>query len=116
MDNRRMKDYFDLHYLTKTQAFDGAVMALAIQSAFHRRNTPLPRETPAGLLPAFGADTVKQTQWRAFLRKLRAQEGALSLEEVVAELQGFLMPPVNALLQKQSFGWTWPPAGPWRRE
>ena len=114
MDNSRMKDYFDLHYLAKTQAFDGPMLAQAIQAAFARRRTLLPDEPPVGLLPAFGEDPVKQTQWRAFARKLQIEEGAFSLSEIVADLHPFLVPPVKALLQKEAFAKSWMPGGPWK--
>lgn len=113
MDNSRMKDYFDLHYLSKTQTFDGPILARAIQAAFACRKTPLPDASPIGLLPAFGEDAVKRTQWRAFARKLQMAEGRLSLHEVVADLRAFLMPPVKALPQKDTFVKSWPPGGPW---
>ena len=37
MDNSRMKDYFDLHYLSERQAFTGAVLAGAIQGILHAK-------------------------------------------------------------------------------
>ena len=114
IDNSRMKDYFDLNYLLTTQSFDGPVLAEAIQAAFARRKTPLPEETPVGLLPVFGEDPVKQTQWHAFARRHQLEEGALSLNEIIAGLLAFLVPPVEALLRKDSFDKSWTPGGPWR--
>ena len=114
MDNSRMKDYFDLNYLATTQSFGGPMLAQAIQATFARRKTPLPQQTPVGLLPVFGEDTVKQTQWRAFARKLQMEEGPLPLNEIIAGLRAFLVPPVEALLRKHSFDKSWTPGGPWQ--
>ena len=114
MDNSRMKDYFDLNYLATTQSFDGPILAQAIQAAFARRKTALPEETPVGLLSAFGEDAVKQTQWRAFARKLQMEEDARSLNDIIAGLQAFLIPPVHAVLRKEAFRKSWTPGGPWR--
>jgi predicted nucleotidyltransferase component of viral defense system len=114
MDNSRMKDYFDLDYLATTQSFDGFVLAQAIGAAFARRETALPKELPVGLLPSFGEDAIKQTQWRAFLRKLQMAEGSHSLNEIIAGLQVFLIPPVDAVLRKEPFTKLWEPGGPWR--
>ncbi|MBC8373984.1 MAG: nucleotidyl transferase AbiEii/AbiGii toxin family protein [Phycisphaerae bacterium] len=114
MDNSRMKDYFDLNYLATTQAFDGPVLAQAIGAAFARRKTALPKKLPVGLLPSFGEDAIKQTQWRAFLRKLQMAEGSHSLNEIIAGLQVFLIPPVDAVLRKEPFTKSWEPGGPWR--
>lgn len=114
MDNSRMKDYFDLYYLAKSQVFNGSLLARAIQAVFTRRKTPLPDETPVGLLPTFGKDTVKQMQWRAFVRKLEMEKDALALSDIIAGLHGFLIPPVKALLNKDAFAKTWMPGGPWK--
>jgi len=113
MDNSRMKDYFDIHYLSKTQSFDGPVLARAIHAAFARRKTPLPEDSPVGLLPAFGEDTVRRTQWRAFARRLHVED-TLSLNEIVARLRAFLLPPVEAIFRNQEFRKPWSPGGPWR--
>ena len=114
MDNSRMKDYFDLNHLAATQSFDGPTLAQAIQAVFARRKTPLPKETPLGLHPAFGEDEVKQTQWRAFARKLQMADGARSLDQIINGLQAFLLPLVEALLRKKPFNKSWTPGGPWR--
>ena len=45
----------------------------------------MPTSLPAGLSDAFVADAIKQTQWRAFLKK--NQLGTLALAEVVALLR-----------------------------
>jgi hypothetical protein len=116
MANSRMKDFFDLAYLSSTLALDGAVLAQAIDATFRRRKTPLPAEAPVGLSRAFGSDTVKQTQWRAFVRRLRGGAGREtdSLDTVLGKLREFLMPPVEALLQERPFGKSWTPGGTWR--
>ena len=116
MDNSRMKDFFDLSYLATTLSFDGGKLARAIQAVFARRKTPLPGESPVGLQSAFGEDAVKQTQWRAFTRKLQREEGGQSLSEIIAGLQAFLLPPVEALLRSESFEKSWAPNGPWRQQ
>ena len=113
MDNSRLKDYFDLRHLARTRTFAGAALARAIRAAFESRGTPLPQAVPEGLRPTFGADPVKQTQWQAFLRKLRIKD-APPLADVVTELGAFLMPPVEAVSQGKSFTMTWPPGGPWQ--
>jgi len=115
MANSRMRDFFDLQYLAATQRFDGATLAAAIQATFARRRTPLPKEMPVGLSPAFGADAAKQPQWQAFVGRLRLDAGNRSLGEVLERLRAFLMPPVEALARRQPFRMTWLPRGPWRK-
>jgi predicted nucleotidyltransferase component of viral defense system len=115
MDNSRMKDYFDLRYLAQTKSFNGETLAGSIHAVFLRRDTPLPKDVPEGLRFEFATDPVKQTQWRAFRRRLRL-ENIPTLEAVVAELCRFLLPPVEALVHRKSFTATWLPSGPWRRK
>ncbi|MBB3148117.1 hypothetical protein FHS21_004560 [Phyllobacterium trifolii] len=67
MLNSRMKDFFDLWAIAGAFAFEGEVLARAIQTTFERRETPLPIETPLALTADF-ADA-KQVQWAAFLRR-----------------------------------------------
>jgi hypothetical protein len=40
--NSRMKDYYDLWYLSKFYGFDGKLLATAVRSTFERRRTELP--------------------------------------------------------------------------
>jgi hypothetical protein len=46
----------------------------------------MPTSLPTGLSDAFSADAVKQTQWRAFLKKNRLE--AVALTDVVTRLRG----------------------------
>ena len=44
--NSRMKDFYDLWYLSHTFDFDGALVTQAITNTFRRRKTALPAEVP----------------------------------------------------------------------
>ena len=86
--NSRMKDYFDLLALSREQAMDLMVLAVAIRATFERRGTALPDGMPFGLTEAFATDAQKQAQWNAFLRRNRLS--APDLEAVVDELRTFV--------------------------
>lgn len=103
--NSRMKDYFDLWVLAKHSDFDGEVLREAIGATLSRRGTDIPTDVPFGLTKAFATDAQKQMQWQGFLRKNRLE--ALTLEQVVADLRDFLMPPLSALALRGEFGGTW---------
>jgi hypothetical protein len=92
--NSRMKDYFDLWILSRHSAFDGRVLSNAIRATFARRETPLPAALPFALSDGFAQDAQKQTQWKAFLRKNAL--AVTTLDEVVADLRGFLLPMLGA--------------------
>jgi predicted nucleotidyltransferase component of viral defense system len=45
--NSRMKDFFDVWFLSQRFEFSGQTLTEAIQATFQRRKTPLPHELPA---------------------------------------------------------------------
>lgn len=86
--NSRMKDFFDLLALIREDAMDRPHLVAAIGATFDRRRTPPPTPLPYGLTQSFAADTQKQTQWRAFLRRNRLI--APDLSSVIAEIANYL--------------------------
>lgn len=86
--NSRMKDFFDLLALVREDAMDRPHLVAAIGATFDRRRTPAPTPLPYGLTQSFAADTQKQTQWRAFLRRNRLI--APDLSSVIAEIAEYL--------------------------
>jgi hypothetical protein len=97
--NSRMKDYFDLRALAREGAVGQDVLADAIAATFRRRGTRLPAELPLGLTDEFAQSAEKRAQWKAFLGKNRL--GASTLDEVIAEVCGFLAEPLR-LARKRS--------------
>ena len=86
----RMKDLYDLDLLRRTFSFDDTLTD-AVRATFSRRGTVIPTELPIGLSDTFADDDVKNTQWRAFLRKSGAHAD-LGLDEVVNALREWLWP------------------------
>lgn len=109
--NSRMKDFYDLWMLAGTRGFDGATLARALEATFRNRQTPLPRELPTALGPAFSGDEGKQVQWRAFLRKGRLESA--SLAEVTAAIARLVMPVSEAVALGRPFTRTWVPGQGW---
>lgn len=111
--NTRIKDFYDIWSLSRVREFDAAMLAAAILATFTRRTTPLPQDAPSALTDAFSEDPAKQRLWQAFLRKGRLDGEGKSLQAVVAEIRGFLMPPVGALYAGREFRGVWQ-AGRWQ--
>lgn len=88
MVNTRLKDYFDVWFLTQRAPLDPAVLLQAIAATFARRGTPLPQSLPMGLSDMFAKDPSKQKQWAAFLHKNKLQ--APPLDTLVSELGAVL--------------------------
>jgi predicted nucleotidyltransferase component of viral defense system len=110
--NSRMKDYFDIGLLSQHFEFSGAELARAIEATFSRRGTPL-SATPIGLADAFAAESGKQVQWAAFLRKIQAQDCTDRLLEQLLSLRRFLEPVLHALVTGTTLPRHWPRGGPW---
>jgi hypothetical protein len=113
MVNSRMKDFYDLWFLSQKFPFEGELLSKALIATFDRRKTLLPKEAPLALTPEFYEDSAKQKQWKAFIDKgnLRAEKKPLS--ELVAIVQGFLMPPSQAIARGEPFEMVWQPPGSW---
>jgi len=110
--NSRMKDFYDVHLLASSFAFDGPPLARAIQATFQRRGTPLPDSRPLVLTREFLAAPERETQWRAFLRRGRL-DGPPDAGRLAESLQQFLAPLLGAIAHRETFSKHWPPSGPW---
>jgi predicted nucleotidyltransferase component of viral defense system len=111
--NSRMKDFYDVWLMSKEFSFEGRLLAQAIQATFERRQTEIPQSSPVALTPDFGQNVDKQKQWRAFLKRNRA-DGHKEFAEIILELSNFLMPPIGALVNQIEFDQIWSAGGPWR--
>ncbi len=88
--NSRMKDYYDIWILSRTQEFTGNRLARAIAATFARRQTDIPTEPPDALTGAFASDPAKLRQWAAFANDIGMPPS--SLADVIDDLVSFLMP------------------------
>jgi predicted nucleotidyltransferase component of viral defense system len=111
--NSRMKDFFDIHRLAETKTFDGETMRLAVAATFTRRGIEIPGERPLALTSEFAGDAQKKVQWTAFLRRARRPELA-DLSVIVATLERFLWPVLQAAAQGKPWPRTWSNGGPWK--
>jgi len=88
--NGRMKDYFDLWAIPKTQAVPEADLDAAIRATFERRRTDIPSERPPGLSMVLLSDETKQRQWRAYSQSIDLE--GLTLEEVIEAIWALVGP------------------------
>lgn len=95
--NSRMKDFYDIWVLSRSNQFAGDDLTRAIRATFDRRKTPIPAEVPDCLTPAFANDPAKQQQWESFVANVAMQPG--TLVDVVKDLAKFLMPQAEAARQ-----------------
>ncbi len=107
--NSRMKDFYDLWFLSRNFEFDGETLISAIRATFTRRKTPLPGELPVGLRDEFAE--LKLVQWNAFQRKNRLDEKPMS--EVIRAIREFIAKPLRASFHGGHFNSRWMPDTGW---
>jgi len=112
--NSRMRDFYDLWFLSRRFEFSGLLLSQAIKGTFTRRRTAVPTQTPPALTPEFSASPDKLAQWKAFVRKAGLASDQTAFPEVTVALNEFLMPPTLALIRSLKPAMRWPPGGPWR--
>ena len=114
MTNTRMKDFYDLWYLSRAYSFDGAQLYAALQATFIRRETAYPAGgLPLALTDTFANDALEQQQWRAFLGRASLRKGAADLSAVIQQVRSFLQPLLQALAESSPFALVWSPEGAW---
>jgi predicted nucleotidyltransferase component of viral defense system len=116
MRNSRMKDYFDIFFLSRKFAFDGKKLATALAATFKRQGTRIPMKISDGLSNEFAIDPKKRVQWNSFLIQTSAMNLEADFAEVVAAIGRFIMPPARAAARGSSLDKRWSPGGPWRRK
>ncbi|MBI3920621.1 MAG: nucleotidyl transferase AbiEii/AbiGii toxin family protein [Armatimonadetes bacterium] len=110
----RMKDLYDIDVLIRELSFQGEVLAEALEVTFRGRGTRMPEDIPHALTDAFAANPMKQSQWAAFLRRIKVSHEDMDLGAVVGRVRSFLTPVLLVVKDNSTFQQTWPPGGPWR--
>jgi predicted nucleotidyltransferase component of viral defense system len=103
--NSRMKDFYDIYELCSAFDFEGSILYEAIAQTFERRNTEMP-EVPTIFKETFPLLSDKQTQWKAFQRRLGVTLDK-NFPAVMAAIRGFLLPVYIALCRKEPFSGHW---------
>lgn len=112
--NSRMKDFHDIWALSTAFAFDGPRLRDSIAGCFRRRETPLTTETPGCLTPAFYRAPDIEARWRGYLAAGTVLVAPPAQFEVIGEVIGrFLGPVQESLVAGASFDHSWPAGGPW---
>ena len=100
----RMKDFYDIYYLSRTFDFDGLKLQTAIQETLQNRGTAYEKDSFDRIL-ALADDEDMQTKWRYFLKTLGNPE--IAFRVVIAVIAAFLSPVLEAVLQETEFLQYW---------
>ncbi len=107
----RVKDFYDIWFITEAQPVDGSTLCAALRQTFTQRGTTLPASLD-GVLDGFPTDRHRRA-WAAMARK--AQRGAAipPLEETVDRLRALLDAPLAALAAGEVYPSVWQPGAGW---
>ena len=113
MANSRMKDFYDVWLLSRLFEFNGSVLCEAVSNTFKRRSTSYPDGLPVAFTEEFSNDNQKQIQWKAFVKKSRAESVGRELRTVIDDIVVFLHPIIKALQDKTVLRKKWDLCGKW---
>lgn len=100
----RMKDFYDIYYLSRTFNFDGLKLQIAIQETLQNRGTAYEKDSFDRIL-TLADDEGMQTKWRYFLRTLGNPE--IPFNVVIVGLRKFLQPVWESILTETEFLMHW---------
>ena len=100
----RMKDFYDIYYLSQMFDFDGIQLQSAIEETLRNRGTEYDKDSFKRIL-ALVSDEDMQVKWRYFLKTLRSSE--IDFNEVMKVLERFLEPVWEAIIAKNEFSKKW---------
>lgn len=109
MANSRMKDFYDLHWISRHRDLAFDILSEAVTNTFQRRKTAIPTGSPIALTTEFSQDTGKTTQWNAFIKKNKLPRTELTT--VIKELSSFLLPLMQPTTPTPT---TWNPTAGWQ--
>lgn len=115
MGNNRLKDFYDLAFLSDTFDFSASRMVQALRATFARRGTKLPEETPLALTASYFEDSARRQDWRAFLNRAGLQEKDFTLEAACSKIERFVMPAARWAQAGDAEEVSWTKGGGWSR-
>lgn len=100
----RMKDFYDIYYLSRTFDFDGLKLQTAIQETLQNRGTTYEKDSFDRVLSLVD-DEDMQSKWRYFLRTLGNPD--VEFSSVIAEIDLFLAPVWTAITREEEMQKIW---------
>ena len=100
----RMKDIYDIYYLSSIFDFDGWALRQAIFETLQNRGTAYEWDSFDRVIALAGNKDI-QVRWRQYLRRLKMTE--LPLEEVMVCIDRFLRPAWDAILSEGELFMQW---------
>lgn len=108
--NSRMKDFFDIWMLSRQFQFSGDCLTQAIRETFKKRLTFPPQQ-----MEAFRQEFIdnREPHWKAFIRRMGHLSEPRSFQEIVRNVERFVIPPLEAIRNGVVLTKKWTPEGKW---
>ena len=103
----RMKDFYDIYYLSRAFNFEGTKLQAAIFETLQRRGTYYDRDS-INRIAALAEDADMQKRWKYFLKNIK--DDTLELLVVIKGIQAFLEPVFGAIVNEDEWQKMWYPA------
>ena len=100
----RMKDIYDIYYLSSMFNFDGRALQQAVFETLQNRGTAYERDSFDRVI-ALAENKDIQVRWRQYLRRLKMPE--LALDYVMHSIDRYLHPVWNAIINESELTLTW---------
>ncbi len=100
----RMKDFYDIYYLSKTFDFDGIKLQMAIMKTLQRRGTFYNTESFNRII-ALADDEDMLKRWRHFLKTIK--DDTLGFSFVILEIKKILEPVFDAIVNEKEWKKYW---------
>lgn len=100
----RMKDIYDIYYLSSMFNFDGRALQQAVFETLRNRGTAYERDSFDRVI-ALAENKDIQVRWRQYLRRLKMPE--LALDDVMNSIDRYLRPVWNAIINESELTLTW---------
>ena len=113
MANSRMKDFYDIYFLSENRSFEGPDIQSAIKETFDRRETKIPTKLPTALTETFSKDDTKIRQWKAFISKISDDQLPKELSTIVNRVKVFLWPVSLSIQDQSDFTKVWKSVDGW---
>lgn len=100
----RMKDYYDIYYLSNKFNFDGSLLQEAISVTFKNRERAYTTDDFNQVM-TFGNDEAMIKKWQAFLKKLKVQ--TIPFDKVLNSMDKFLSDLYKTVIDNTEFNKSW---------
>tara|TARA_R110002110_G_C13427504_1_gene715007 strand:+ start:829 stop:1749 length:921 start_codon:yes stop_codon:yes gene_type:complete len=113
--NSRIKDFFDIWFLSRQFLFEGQTLSKAIQKTFANREMPLSKLHSDIFSDEFKANVQMQRYWTAFINKnISGITLPNDFDSIMNQIALFISPIFEAIERSNEFTYTWVAPGPWK--